>query len=126
MYFVNPHNGLGSNYLIDMYGLEANSFYEDDLELKLRSLAKEFNCTPIKFQNHRFSPQGYTAVLLLKESHLSIHTWPEKDYIAIDFFSCGAIPEINFVKETIASLFKAKFVNIEKVVRGNHKQNKGN
>ena len=38
---------------------------------------------------HRFEPQGITGILVLQESHFSIHTWPEHGYIAIDIFACG-------------------------------------
>ncbi|MCP4602953.1 MAG: adenosylmethionine decarboxylase [Proteobacteria bacterium] len=43
---------------------------------------------------HPFSPQGVTGVIVIEESHLSIHTWPEYGYAAVDFFTCGeCLPE---------------------------------
>ena len=43
---------------------------------------------------HPFEPQGITGVVVIEESHLSIHTWPEHGYAAVDFFTCGAgLPE---------------------------------
>jgi S-adenosylmethionine decarboxylase proenzyme len=43
---------------------------------------------------HTFSPQGISGVVVIEESHLSIHTWPEYGYAAVDFFTCGeCIPE---------------------------------
>ena len=43
---------------------------------------------------HQFSPQGVSGVVVIEESHLSIHTWPEHGYAAVDFFTCGeCIPE---------------------------------
>lgn len=38
---------------------------------------------------HRFQPQGVSGVLLVSESHLSVHTWPERNYAAVDIFTCG-------------------------------------
>lgn len=38
---------------------------------------------------HRFAPQGVTGVVVVEESHFSIHTWPEYDYVAVDVFTCG-------------------------------------
>ena len=38
---------------------------------------------------HRFEPQGVSGTVILAESHLSIHTWPEKGYAAMDFYTCG-------------------------------------
>ncbi len=43
----------------------------------------------IKISTHKFAPQGFSAVALLKESHMTLHTFPEKNYIALDMYSCG-------------------------------------
>jgi len=45
--------------------------------------------TVLKTAFHQFEPQGVTGVLLLSESHMSIHTWPEHGYAAVDLFTCG-------------------------------------
>ncbi len=43
---------------------------------------------------HPFTPQGVSGVVVIEESHLSIHTWPEKGYAAVDFYTCGdCLPE---------------------------------
>ncbi len=42
---------------------------------------------------HKFQPTGLTGFFLLSESHLSFHTWPEYNYIALDLFTCGSEPE---------------------------------
>lgn len=55
----------------------------------LRSAAIESGATLLSFTSHKFSPQGVTALGLLAESHISIHTWPEKGYAAADVFTCG-------------------------------------
>lgn len=47
------------------------------------------NSTLIKLHSHKFSPQGVTAIVLLAESHISIHTWPEKGMAICDVFTCG-------------------------------------
>ena len=46
--------------------------------------------------SNKFEPQGVTAIALLAESHISIHTWPESNYSAVDIFTCGQnmLPEI--------------------------------
>ena len=51
--------------------------------------------TPLKVVIHKFQPQGLTGVVLLAESHLCLHSWPEIDYLAIDIFTCGnkALPQ---------------------------------
>ena len=51
--------------------------------------AEAANATLLSISSKKFDPQGVTAVVLLSESHLSIHTWPEYGYAAIDAFTCG-------------------------------------
>jgi S-adenosylmethionine decarboxylase len=51
--------------------------------------ASEIGATVIGETFHQFSPQGVTGVISIAESHLSIHTWPEHGYAAIDIFTCG-------------------------------------
>lgn len=55
----------------------------------LREAIKIANATLIEEVKYEFTPQGITAICLLSESHISIHTWPEKKYAAIDIFTCG-------------------------------------
>jgi S-adenosylmethionine decarboxylase len=52
--------------------------------------------TLLQLISHRFDPQGVTGLALLAESHLSIHTWPESGYAAVDVFTCGdhTMPEL--------------------------------
>lgn len=47
------------------------------------------NSTLIGLHSHKFSPQGVTGIVLLAESHISIHTWPEKGMAVCDVFTCG-------------------------------------
>ena len=53
------------------------------------SAAKEANAEVLKVAFHRFQPQGVSGVVVIAESHLSIHTWPESGYAAVDFYTCG-------------------------------------
>jgi spermidine synthase len=59
------------------------------IETEMIKAAKKANMTVIKSTFHEFSPQGISGVIVLKESHLAIHTWPEYKYAAIDLFICG-------------------------------------
>ena len=56
----------------------------------LTEAAKRSGATLLSLTSHSFTPQGVTALALLSESHLSIHTWPELGYAAVDAFTCGA------------------------------------
>lgn len=64
----------------------------DDSERLLRLLkeaAAAAGTTVIHTHGHRYSPQGVSVVVVIQESHLSIHTWPEQAYAAVDFYTCG-------------------------------------
>lgn len=64
----------------------------DDEKFTIRILKEAAELAGAKFlssTSHKFSPQGVTAVVLLAESHISIHTWPEHGYAAADCFTCG-------------------------------------
>ena len=59
------------------------------LEQLMNNAANLANATIIKSVFHQFSPQGVTGVVVVAESHLAIHTWPERGYAAVDFFTCN-------------------------------------
>ena len=55
----------------------------------LKVAAQQSLSTLLDVTSHKFDPQGVSAVALLAESHISIHTWPENGYAAVDVFTCG-------------------------------------
>jgi S-adenosylmethionine decarboxylase len=59
------------------------------LEDCMKKAAVAGNLNILDSKAHRFEPQGISAILILQESHFSIHTWPEFGYVAIDIFTCG-------------------------------------
>ncbi len=59
------------------------------IEALLRHAAEEAGATVVTSTFHHFSPQGVSGVVVVEESHLSIHTWPELGYAAVDFYTCG-------------------------------------
>jgi S-adenosylmethionine decarboxylase len=68
---------------------------------------------------HKFSPQGVSGVVVISESHLAIHTWPELGYAAVDVFTCGdrvnPWDAVNYLKE----FFGASDMDAKEVERGN-------
>lgn len=81
---------VGTHALIDVRG--ARRLDEPGhLEAVMRAAADEAGATVLQAHFHHFGPHmGVTGVLMLAESHISIHTWPETDYAALDIFMCGA------------------------------------
>jgi S-adenosylmethionine decarboxylase len=79
-----------THVLIELWGCAAARL--DDpaaIEATLRAAAAATGAHVITVAVHRFAPQGVAAVAVLAESHLSIHTWPEADYAAVDIYTCG-------------------------------------
>ena len=64
----------------------------DSLRESLLSAADRGGFSVVDVLMHKFSPHGITGVVLLSESHMSIHTWPEHLYAAVDIFTCGGAP----------------------------------
>ncbi len=81
---------LGRHLLVEFY--DCNSDVLDDvsaIEDHMRMAARKANSTIVNSTFHRFSPYGVSGVVVIAESHLSIHTWPEYGYAAVDLFTCG-------------------------------------
>ena len=87
---VQNHNH-GSHALLDCYGCDAALLGDDKrLERILREAAQAAGATILAAHFHHFGAgAGVTGVLLLAESHLSIHTWPEHRFAALDIYLCG-------------------------------------
>lgn len=86
-------------------------------EILLES-CKKANCKPIKALIHNFEPQGISGIVLLEESHISLHSWPERDYLGIDLFTCGDSSLIDQAIEYLEDQFQPKRVEITKIDRG--------
>jgi len=67
---------------------------------------------------HKFSPQGVSGVVVISESHLAIHTWPELGYAAVDVFTCGEKVDPWDACNYMAEKFGAGYVNASEVKRG--------
>ncbi len=78
--------------------------------------SKKAGMTVINGSSHRFSPQGATAIVLLAESHVSIHTWPEYSYAAIDIYTCGKDPEP--IMEELKGLLPIHYTKVMVIDRG--------
>ena len=76
--------------LLELYRCDFEKLNDESfLRCTLNNAAKLANATVLNLISNKFEPQGITAIALLAESHLSIHTWPEAQYSAVDIFTCG-------------------------------------
>ena len=67
---------------------------------------------------HQFEPQGASGVILIQESHFSVHTWPEEGYAAADIFTCGEEMDPYIAIEVLKEKFGAGEVRYQKIIRG--------
>ena len=83
--------------LLELYRCDCEKLNDESfLRCTLNRAAKLANATVLNLISNKFEPQGVTAIALLAESHISIHTWPESNYSAVDIFTCGQnmLPEL--------------------------------
>jgi len=83
--------------LLELYGCDYEKLNDESfLRCSFNRAAKLAKATVLNLISNKFEPQGVTAIALLAESHISIHTWPESNYSAIDIFTCGQnmMPEL--------------------------------
>ncbi len=88
-------NNLATHVHLELWGVEG-ALLDDPprLEQVLLAAAAAAKCTVLGSVKHHFTPHGASVVVLVAESHLSIHTWPEHGYAAADILTCGeTLPE---------------------------------
>ena len=85
------------HFLLELYRCNYEKLNDESfLRCTLNKAAKLAKATVLNLISNKFEPQGVTAIALLAESHISIHTWPESNYSAVDIFTCGQnmLPEL--------------------------------
>ena len=85
-------NALGQHHLMELYACDLAVI--DALEAMrghVLEAARKAGATVVSEVFHKFAPQGVTGVVVLAESHLAVHSWPEHGYVAVDIFGCGKL-----------------------------------
>jgi len=82
------------------------------------SAAKEAQATIIDVSFHEFNPFGISGMVVIAESHLSIHTWPEYAYAAVDIFTCGDVIKPEVAAQYLINRFESKNPSIVEMKRG--------
>ncbi|NEP15517.1 MAG: polyamine aminopropyltransferase [Leptolyngbya sp. SIO4C1] len=112
-------NSLGRHILVEFHGCSAEVLNEVPLiESSMVDAAKEAGATIISSIFHHFSPFGVSGVVVIQESHLAIHTWPEYRYAAVDLFTCGdsVNPWVSY--EMLKQAFRAEHGSAIELNRG--------
>ena len=110
-------NYAGTHLLLDLLGAQ-NLSDVDAIRRTLFNASQAIGATVLDVQTHVFEPQGgVSGVALLAESHMSIHTWPETGYAAVDIFVCGKLDPTKAV-DVLKEAFHPTSIQCVEVKRG--------
>ncbi|MGL1863210.1 MAG: adenosylmethionine decarboxylase [Pseudodesulfovibrio sp.] len=110
---------VGEHWIIEFTGCPAEIL--DDLpylQMVLKETCRMAKLNLLEAVDHAFTPQGVTALGLLSESHISIHTWPEEGYAAIDIFTCGEKNALDIALDNLVSTLKPDHHTCKIIKRG--------
>jgi len=116
-YAASPY--LGRHIIAEFFGADFDALNKaKELEEAMCVAAKEAGATVLKSHSHFFEPHGVSSVVIIQESNLCIHTWPEFGYAAADFFTCGDTVNPWKSFESLKTFLKAKNFNCVELQRG--------
>ena len=102
----------------DIHKVNSNAIsYAKDIAPVMEHIISLTSLTIESYSSKQFNPVGVTSIYLLSESHLSIHTWPEHNYLAIDLFSCIPV-EADIITDYLKAHYQSSDVKITEVMRG--------
>jgi S-adenosylmethionine decarboxylase len=106
----------GVHLIIDLHGAKRLNDIEH-IEATLRHCVEAASATLLHIHLHHFQPSGVSGVAVLAESHISIHTWPEAGYAALDVFMCGSAEPDKCIP-VLREAFSAQRVGVNELLRG--------
>lgn len=110
---------LGIHLVVELVGCPFEHINDVKLvEKTLVAAARRAKATILNTSFHQFSPQGVSGVVVLAESHMSIHTWPELGYAAVDVFTCGNRAMPQRAVDHLVARFKPTHVSQQTIRRG--------
>lgn len=110
---------LGKHLIIELFGVDQNLLNNSDkIEAALTVAAEKSGATVVAKKFTKFNPHGITGVVIIAESHISIHTWPELRYAAVDIFTCGDKVNPWNAYDVIVDELKPKNINVTEISRG--------
>ena len=112
-------HALGTHLLVELRDCNPR-IIKDLAKVKnaLVSAAKEAKATIVDISFHEFNPFGISGMVIIAESHLSIHTWPEYSYAAVDIFTCGDLIKPEVAASFLIKEFESKTPSIVELKRG--------
>jgi S-adenosylmethionine decarboxylase len=105
--------------MIELYNCDISILNDTKkIEQIMLNAAKAANATIVDSKFHKFSPHGVSGTVIIAESHLAIHTWPEYAFAAVDIFTCGDLTDNPAAFNVLKTEFKAQSTSIIEVKRG--------
>src|SRR5262250_1802600 len=112
-------NALGRHLLLEMFDCDPDAINSlEAVKGALIEAAKRAQATIVDVVFHEFNPFGISGVVVIAESHLSIHTWPEYRYAAVDVFSCGEVLQPEIAVNYLVEQFGAERASVVEMQRG--------
>lgn len=111
---------LGTHIILELWDIQYNDRLDDMFFLQnvVRTAVDATKTTLVEIESHKFSPTGLSCIAILKESHISIHTWPDLNYAAVDIYTCGNEAEPENAIDVFVVLLGAKHKKIISIDRG--------
>lgn len=116
--WINMHH-LGTHILVELYGCDRELLNDPaKVEQIMNDAAVKSGATIFSSHSNLFNPHGVSAVVIIAESHITIHTWPEHGYAAVDVFTCGESVSPWVVKDIMEKELKAERTSAMEMRRG--------
>jgi S-adenosylmethionine decarboxylase len=112
------YSPIGKHCILELYHCSSDKLNNEAfLRSTITKAVHSAGATLLQLISHRFEPQGITGLALLAESHLSIHTWPEARYAAVDVFTCGDHTMPDRACHELAAALEAGDYNLQSFLR---------
>lgn len=104
---------------IDLHKCQADLLDDPEaLKAIMTSTAKAIGATVVSAHAHHFQPYGVSCMIILAESHLAAHTWPEHGFVAVDAFTCGDNIDGDQAGDHLKAMLKAESIHVHRMKRG--------
>lgn len=110
---------LGRQILVEYYDCDSEKINDVSfIESAFLEAAGKSKATIISHNFHKFSPHGVSGVVVIAESHIAIHSWPEYNYAAVDIFTCGETIDPWIIQEYLKEAFGSTNISSMEMKRG--------
>ncbi|MCD4780733.1 MAG: adenosylmethionine decarboxylase [Candidatus Omnitrophica bacterium] len=112
-------NIFGCHYIVEYIGCDTEKLkWSAPVEEALLESARLSQATIKQHAVHQYEPNGVSGFIFIAESHVSVHTWPESQYVAFDVLTCGEKMDSQVIIDYMRDFFKASKTNVQKILRG--------